>query len=244
MDKIIEENKKDIFSEDKIRKDDQYLYFNRYENPLHIFKVLAKKISSLADGDLLDIGAATGEFIYHLERNIPNKLSGLELDARLIDRAQKFVNSPIKQGDVLDSSLFSENQFKIVTCLNTHMIFDDLRPILNNIKKWSSPGAKIFIFGAFNPDPADIWIRYKMSDKSDTRLQSGWNIHSIESVSNLVDELFGEGSFYWEKFDIDFKIEKDPNDFLRQRTISDGKNNFLTNGLCQVIYPYILEINR
>ena len=192
----------------------------------------------------MDIGAATGEFMFHLEKNIPNKLTGLEIDGRLIDRAKKFVTSPIKQGDVLDGELFRENEFNIVTFLNTHMIFDDLEPVLKNIKRWSSPDANIFVFGAFNPDPADIWIRYKISDKTDTRIQSGWNIPSIESISNLIDTVFGRNCYKWEKFDIDFKIEKDPKDFLRQRTINDGQDTVLVNGLCQVIYPYILEISR
>ena len=237
-----ETNQIDMFSADKIRKDDQYLYLERYETPLKIFKVIAEKIGNLNIGDLLDIGAATGEFIFHLEKNIPNKLTGLEIDNRLIERAQKFITSPIKQGDVLDSDLFTSNQFKIITFLNTHVIFDDLEPVFKNIKKWSANDANIFIFGAFNPDPADIWIRYKLSDQTDNKLQYGWNIPSIESVSNLVEKVFGKNSFKWEKFNVDFQIEKDPKDFLRQRTIKDKKNTFLINGLCQVIYPYILEI--
>ena len=238
-----EKNDKNILLQEKIRKDDQYLYLDRYKNPLKIFKVLAQKIGHRSKGDLLDIGAATGEFIYHLERNISNKLTGLEIDARLIKRATKFVSSPIKQGDVLNGNLFSENQFEIITFLNTHMIFDDLRPVLENIKKWSSPGGKIFIFGAFNPDPADIWIRYRISDKPEGNLESGWNIPSITGISNLVTELFGKTSFKWEKFEIDFKIEKDPSDFLRQRTINSGTDYFIINGLCQIVYPYILEID-
>ena len=237
-------NQTDIFSADKIRKDDQYLYLNRYENPLKIFKVIAEKISKLGSGNLLDIGAATGEFMFHLEKSIPNNLTGLEIDKRLIERANKFIKSPIKHGSVLNSELFSENQFNIITFLNTHVIFDDLEPVFKNIKRWSSDDASIFVFGAFNPDPADIWIRYKLSDQSDDRLQYGWNIPSIESVSNLAEKVFGKNSFKWEKFDIDFKLEKDPSDFLRQRTVSDGKNSLLINGLCQVIYPYILEISR
>ena len=237
-----ETNKTDIFSVNKIRKDDQYLHLERYENPLKIFKVIAEKVSKLGNGNLLDIGAATGEFIFHLEKNIPNNLTGLEIDTRLIERAQKFITSPIKQGDVLNSDLFAANQFKIITFLNTHVIFDDLEPVFNNIKKWSTDDASIFIFGAFNPDPADIWIRYKLSDQTDDSLQYGWNIPSIESVTNLVEKVFGKNSFKWEKFNIDFQIEKDPKDFLRQRTINNEKDTFLINGLCQIIYPYILEI--
>ena len=232
----------DIFSANKIRKDDQYLYLERYENPLEIFKIISKKISKIGNGNLLDIGAATGEFIFHLEKNVPNKLTGLEIDMRLIERSQKFIKSYVKQGDVLNSDLFNEDQFEIVTLLNTHVIFDDLEPVFKNIKKWVSDDANIFIFGAFNPDPADIWIRYKLSDQSDNRLQYGWNIPSIESVSNLVEKVFGKNSFKWEKFDINFQVAKDPEDFLRQRTITDGKNTFLINGLCQIIYPYILHI--
>ena len=240
----IEADQIDIFSAEKIRKDDQYLWLNRYENPLKVFKIIAEKVSTLGSGNLLDIGAAAGEFIFHLEKNIPNKLTGLEIDKRLIERAQKFIKSPIKRGNVLNSDVFTANQFDIITFLNTHVIFDDLEPVFKNIKRWSTDDASIFVFGAFNPDPADIWIRYKLSDKTDDRLQYGWNIPSIESVSNLAEKVFGKNSFKWEKFDIDFKVEKDPSDFLRQRTISDGKNAILINGLCQVIYPYILEISR
>jgi hypothetical protein len=234
----------DIFSKGKIRKDDQYLYMDRYREPLQIFKNICNKIVTLPTTKLLDIGAATGEFLYHLERNVSHDLNGLEFDSRLIDRAKKFVNSPIKHGDVLDGKAFSENEFGIVTLLNTHMIFDDLAPLFTNIEKWSDRKSVIYIFGAFNPDPADIWIRYKMSDDSDKRLQSGWNIPSIKSVSNLIEKVFNPASYSWEKFDIGLEIKKDPTDFLRQRTIKSESETLLINGLCQVVYPYIVEIKR
>lgn len=236
--------KVDIFSEKKIRNDDQYLRLARYENPLKIHKVITEKISRLGDGDLLDIGAAAGEFLFNLEKNITNKLTGLEIDQRLIERSKNFIHSRIQQGSVLDGDLFETNQFQIITFLNTHVIFDDLEPVLLNIKKWSSDNADIFIFGAFNPDPVDVWVRYKLSDGSDDRLQYGWNIPSIKTVSSLLTKLFGPNSFDWQNFSIDFQIKKDPQDFLRQRTIRNGDKLMLINGLCQVVYPYILHIKR
>ena len=48
----------------------------------------------------------------------------------------------------------------------------------------------------------------------------------------------------WEKFNIGLEIKKDPTDFLRQRTIKSESEIFLINGLCQVVYPYIVEIKR
>ena len=234
----------DIFSKEKVRKDDQYLYMDRYKEPLEIFKTICDKISMLPDTKLLDIGSATGEFLYHLERNISHDLIGLELDRRLIDRAKKFVNNPIKHGNALDGNVFGDNEFGIITLLNTHMIFDDLKPLFKNIEKWGNDESVIYIFGAFNPDPADVWIRYKMINDSDERLQSGWNIPSIKSVSNLVEEIFKPKSYNWEKFSLDIEIKKDPKDFLRQRTIKSESEIFLINGLCQIVYPYILEIKR
>lgn len=234
----------DIFSKEKVRKDDQYLYINRYEKPLNIFKTICEKITTFPSTKLLDIGSATGEFLYHLERNVSHDLHGLELDGRLIDRAKKFVCCPIKQGNALDSKVFSDSEFGIITLLNTHMIFDDLTPLFKSIEKWSNKKSVIYIFGAFNPDPADVWIRYKMNDDPDNIVQSGWNIPSIETVSSLIEEIFRPKAYNWEKFSLDIEIKKDPKDFLRQRTIKSGSEMYLINGLCQVVYPYILEIER
>ena len=44
----------DIFSKEKIRKDDQYLYIDRYRRPLKIFKIICNKIATLPRTKFLD----------------------------------------------------------------------------------------------------------------------------------------------------------------------------------------------
>lgn len=244
MGKNIFETEDTVFTENVMRTDDQYLKLNRYEEPLKIFKLLGTKINSMEQGSLLDIGCATGEFLYHLEKiQVKHALTGLELDSDLILRAKTKVKSQINQGDILNKDSFKKNSFTILTFLNTHMRFDDLKPVLSNIKCWCKPKAKVFIFGAFNPDPADVWIRYKITDGSEDRLQTGWNIPSMNTLERLIQNIAPNSKLSWEKFEIDFEIEKDPKDFLRQRTVNSEKDTFLVNGLCQAIYPYLLEID-
>ena len=245
-----------MFNKKIKRTDDlQYLRLDfidqRFKKPLEVFK----KITSIIISDLresqpgvklLDVGCGTGEFIYHVKNSHPNiECEGLEYLPELCSKANAILGECVKKASVLQASSVEKEKFDYITFLNTHMIFDDLKPVLRNLLLWTKPGGKIIIAGPFNPDPVDVWVRYKKSKSKENSLQHGWNIISQETVGNLLTEILGEQAFQFHDYRIPIDVPRDPTDCLRQRTLKDEDGNrWLTNGLSQLVQMKILEINK
>jgi SAM-dependent methyltransferase len=237
-----------MFKDSGIRKHDkQYLRLNRYEKPLEIFKACGQFVSVRPTSEpVLDVGCAAGEFLYYLKATYPqHSYQGLDLLPELFQKANSMLGGGVKVGSVLDRSNFEGKRFDQVFMLNAHMIFDDLKSLLENLIYWCRPGGQVIIAGAFNPDPADVWIRYRLSDGPiNGDLETGWNIHSIATVGRLIDGLVGVGAYEVLPFHVPIDIQKDPADFLRQRTIKDDEGRrWLVNGLSQLVQMYIVMIN-
>jgi len=237
-----------MFSESGVRKHDkQYLRLNRYENPLEIFKVCGKFVGARpASASVLDVGCAAGEFLYHLKSTYPqHSYRGLDVLPELVEKANAMLGGGVIQGSVLERDSFEGASFDQVFMLNAHMIFDDLTVLVENLTHWCRPGGQVVIAGAFNPDPADVWIRYRHADSpAAADLETGWNIHSLASVGRLIDGLVGRGNYEVEPFRVPFDIPRDPEDFLRQRTITDTQGQrWLVNGLSQLVQMFIVSIS-
>lgn len=237
-----------MFSESGVRKHDkQYLRLNRYENPLEIFKVCGKFVGARSEpASVLDVGCAAGEFLHHLKSTYPqHSYRGLDVLPELVEKANAMLGGGVIQGSVLERDSFKGASFDQVFMLNAHMIFDDLTVLVENLTHWCRPGGKVVIAGAFNPDPADVWIRYRHSDSPAAGdLETGWNIHSLASVGRLIDGLVGQGNYEVEPFRVPFDIPRDPEDFLRQRTITDTQGQrWLVNGLSQLVQMFIVSIS-
>ena len=236
-----------MINDNPVRKHDkQYIRLNRYEKPLEIFKSCGRFAAQPASAHILDVGCAAGEFLYYMKKSYPqHSYQGLDLLPELVEKANSMIGGCVKVGSVLERGNFERGHFDQVFMLNTHMIFDDLKTLLENLVYWCRPGGQIVIAGAFNPDPADVWIRYRLSDSPVAgELETGWNIHSIASTERLINGLVGVGAHEVMPFHVPIDIQKDPADFLRQRTIKDEEGRFwLVNGLSQLVQMYIVVIN-
>ena len=237
-----------MFNDNSVRKHDkQYLRLNRYEKPLEIFKACGQFVAARpASASILDVGCAAGEFLYYLKTSYPqHSYQGLDLLPELVEKANSMLGGGANAGSVLERSNFESGRFDQVFMLNTHMIFDDLKSLIENLIYWCRPGGQVVIAGAFNPDPADVWIRYRLSDSPVAGdLETGWNIHSIATTGRLIDCIVGVGAYEVVPFYVPIDIQRDPADFLRQRTIKDEEGRrWLVNGLSQLVQMYILVIN-
>jgi hypothetical protein len=124
-------------------------------------------------------------------------------------------------------------------------IFDDIEIPLRNLLNFTKKGGRIFIHGMFNPFPVDVFIKYSESGSSIQKdfLESGWNIISQQTISNILLKYGVKNIIFHEfKINIDILKQSDP---LRSWTelLSNGDRQII-NGLCIKQPQYILEIEK
>ena len=162
-----------------------YLDENRYDEPKEMFKFIAANAFDRNDKSstlkVCDFGCAAGEFLYFLEKTIPNaSLEGVDVMPSLLEKAAKFVPSAkLQEGSVLDSLCKAESQYDLSFLIGVHSIFDDFETCFSNLIKWTKPGGSVYVVGMFNPFPVDVLIKYKEAKNYESDVyESGWNIFS------------------------------------------------------------------
>ena len=79
-----------------------YLNEDRKKKPKEYFKFIYDEVGSIENVDVLDVGCATGDFLYFLgSMSDTVKLYGTDIDAELIERAR----TEVPRGDFFVSDL-------------------------------------------------------------------------------------------------------------------------------------------
>ena len=195
---------------------------------------------------IVDFGCATGEFPGYLQQRFPNcKIEGYEYLKELIDVASvNYPNVKFKQASVFDNKSIKNSSCDVITLCGVLSIFDDIEPIIKNLSFWIKPGGKIFLFGAFNNYEIDVFIKYRYSkDYSINKYESGWNIVSQKTISNLLYRYQAKNIKFHE-FNLSIDLKKRNDDPVRSWTekLGNGKKQ-IVNGLCIKQPTYIVEIN-
>ena len=224
-----------------------YMKDNTYKKPKEMFKFIehAAFKKKIKNQKCLDVGCAGGNFIYFLKKKNPkNDFYGIDPIKKLVDKAKKNVpNCNFFKKSVINKNSFKPKTFEKTFMVGVHPIFDDFRPPLKNMIKWTKPGGEIYICDMFNPFPVDVFIYYRMSkDIKKNKLERGWNNFSIKSLSNYLKKEKRVKSFSFTKFDMpfDLKRQKDP---VRSWTIKEsGKKRLMINGLGLIQNQALLNI--
>ena len=142
-----------------IREHDKlYLNENRKTNPKEYFKFIGnffeKYVNSIKNPTILDIGCATGDFLYYLSTCFPKaELYGADVDLDLLERTKREV-SLVKRTFQIDISDLKTDigKYDAVFMSGVHSIYDELNWI-NSIKSLlKDENSRGYIFGIFNPD--------------------------------------------------------------------------------------------
>ncbi len=100
----------------------------------------------------------------------------------------------------------------------------------------------MYVVGSFNPYPVDVLVKYKLSQsKMDNTYESGWNLFSITSVTNFLNEHSKVEQVNFEKFEIGIDLPKQ-GDPIRAWTFMNDTKRDLTNGLSMILPIYLLQI--
>ena len=225
--------------------DKLYINEDRKDNPKESFKFIRSNVRSNLKGlNILDIGCATGDFLFYLNEHNPHaNLYGADIDLELINQAKLNVPS-VKDFYQIDisQSIINIGKFDIIFMIGVHSIFDDLNWITSIKKLFKDNYSKAYIFGIFNSDDLDVIIKSRSSNSND-KWESGWNVFSKTSVKKTLFNEGLEGKF--KDWNIDIDIEKNIKDPLRSWTIDKkDKTKMIINGLCLIHNFSLLEINK
>lgn len=226
--------------------DEFYLKENRKHNTKEYFKFIYNKskeyIDEVKKPRILDIGCATGDFLYFLSNNISNcELTGMDVMDELLAKAKdevkecNFIKSNIYTGENLPSK-----KFDYIYMSGVHSIFDDYKPWIDNLLKLKSDAGRIYVFGIFNPEKIDVIIKSRGYEENGP-WQTGWNLFSKYGIEEYLNSKGFKCSFT--EFKIGIDIDKNENDPLRSWTFKDEfGDRQVINGLQLLHKFYLMEI--
>jgi len=235
------------------KADTLYLQENRYKKPKEIFKFLFKKIKKIHKNkkllNVVDIGCAAGEFLYHLRKNLHHvELYGFDSQNLLLRKAKKNVKDVIliKKSILSDFNKY-KNKYDISTCLGVISIFDNFEKPLKNLIKITKPGGKIFLQALINDFPIDVNIKYSKSKNwingNPKYLESGWNIISKDTLIKFLKKCKEIDNFKIYDIKHTYNQKKNINDPMRSWTVMINGKKKIINGLNLLIPEKIIEIS-
>ncbi len=227
-----------------------YSQERRYDTPKESFKQIGQLLKlkdQPSTKSLLDIGCATGEFLYYVRtENNSISLCGAEYSENLVSDCRQFLEKfeiDITEGDANDLKSIEDNSFDFVTTIGVTSIFDDFRPSFSEMIRVCKNNGTCLNHMLVNEMDVDVIIKY-INPKTNT-LESGWNKFSINSISKFLSDHPNVKRFDFIKHELPFKLEK-KDDLLRSWTNEINGKNVLWNGLNMEIslYHIVFEIKK
>ena len=239
-------------SEAKIKLiDDQiYLKEDRFADPKELFKFIGNMIAGEKKKEtesILDVGCATGEFLYYLGNRFPSmSLSGFDFSENMIERARSR-NSKVEfwSGSILDKQAFKSANYDLITSIGVICFFNEINVVtaLDNLISSLREGGSVFIHSTFNPNPIDVIMKYRRvnEDEADD-WEGGWNIFSRKTIESALNSFDYQLEWSWHTWEMPFAIDK-RDDPMRAWTIKTENNPFQRiNGANQLIHTEILHV--
>ena len=231
---------------ERVADDAIYLKEERHDEPKELFKKLSSIISEFVVHEdelcMLDVGCATGELVYYLEKQFPNvSYYGIDVSDDMLNLAKRKIGfAKLNNQSILELPLWVDMQFDVIVCLGVVGIFDEIEVTLSNLISSLKDGGRLLLSEQFNDDSVDVIMRYRRVDSDDNDWESGWNIFSMKTIEDIAKRY--DKKVKWHEFRMPFGIEKG-DDPMRTWTIETEANRHqLILGSKQLIDLYVAEI--
>ena len=218
-----------------------YLNEDRRLQPKEYFKLLvglASEHLNVPEVRILDIGCATGDFLYYLASLFSRaSLSGVDVNPEFVRRAKEVVPSAdLFLGDI-QAGFAIDDRYDVVFMSSVHYLFSDFEPWLRNLIHATRRAA--YVFGIFNPE--DLDVRAVVQRPGDTTSSTQWNLISQKSISGFLDKLRISHRFI--NWQLPIEIPRCKQDPIRSWTIETREGEYLTVNGTQILHRFaVLEI--
>lgn len=200
----------------RIADRDVYLNEDRFDSPKEFFKSAYQEIQKDIPEcqSIMDVGCATGEFLYYLKKQMPGikTIAGIDVIPEFFDVARKKVpDGRYSLASIEDTNFMVQEQYDLVTVLGVISIMFDIELVLKNLFALTRSGGFIYILSNFNEQPIDTHVTYRRAGVSNL-WEKGFNVYSMRTMEALTQKL--GGSYTWVEFRMPFAIPK-TNDPMR-----------------------------
>ena len=219
-------NRTHFFNEVYTKKD-------RYIKPKEIFinliKILKKEKLNKTKS-LIDIGCASGELLFNLNKNFENlNLTGLDVDKKLILKARDKCPKSIKfmKGDI-SKKIKNLGKFDIIILSGVMSIFDNGDKIMKNLFSILKPNGRIFIFESLNIYSFNLYIK---SEEIRKKKKDIWfkNMYSTQFFKDTAKRFKKKCKFF--EFRLKMDLKKNKKNLRLGWTEILSKKKIVTNGL-------------
>lgn len=234
------------------RTHDKFYLKDVYKSePKEYFKLVRAEIGKMYSSDnefsLLDIGCASGGFLYYLRKEFPlANLAGMDVMKDLLSLVNDGIDGKkiiTYLGDIASRETLPDSKYDVITMLGVLSIFDEFEKVLDNAVNMLDKKGVLMVFGIFNPEDLDVLIKSRKAGKKEEVWESGWNYFSKKSMEAYCEEH--NLKYEWISFHFHLDIQKHENDPLRSWTIDlPGEQKMIVNGLQLVHHFYLLKITR
>lgn len=225
-----------------------YLTEDRRSQPKEYFKFLEQLAASRLEREstrVVDIGCATGDFLWFLRSRWPELcLTGMDVSQEFLDAAKERIpDTNFLCADLNSRDDLPQRQWDIAFMAGLHYLFPDTRRWLSNVLSILRPGGTAYVFGLFNPEPLDVIssIRRPGHPSSSTP----YVLISKETVGLILDSIQSANHPSYQFFDweMPFQIERTKDDPMRSWTIRADDGHYLTVNGTQMLQRFsALEI--
>jgi ubiquinone/menaquinone biosynthesis C-methylase UbiE len=225
-----------------------YLNENRYKEPKELFKQAAQLLNFTTTSPescaMLDIGGATGEFLYYIRSIQPHiKLHCVEYSPAMVELSKNVLRQyhiSIEEGDANDLKTIADSSYDYVTTLGVTSIFDDFRPSFKEMIRVAKPGGRCMNAMLVNEDDVDVLIKYLNNGYA----ESGWNKFSLKSIRHYLESRKDVTEIQFIKHVMPFDIEKRYDPMRSYTKISEKGERILWNGLNMEISIYFILFTK
>jgi len=216
--------------------------FSLKQHELEFKLLIQKTIPKDFDGDVLDIGCATGNAINIIKEIYPNSsITGIDLKKELLHIARKRVGPKPKLIQACITKYTPEKKFDLIIASGVLSIFDDISKMLNKWINWLKKNSTLYIYGRFNSSDIDTIVYFRNLNYGN-KWESGLNAFSLKTVKKFLQRKKVKYKFKKFKLNKDLKKQKNP---IRTFTLKlKNSTRIVVNGANILAEHYHLIIKK
>ncbi|MDO8561487.1 MAG: methyltransferase domain-containing protein [bacterium] len=201
------------------------------------YEIIHKILEKNGITSVLDVGTASGDFLYFM----PETINGFGIDKspdliQIAKNTRKKKNIEFECADILSKKF--DRRYECITILGTLLTFLDFRPALEAC--FNLNPKLIIINDFFNVDGVDIQLGFRYASNPNAPYQFAYNVISLATMKDFLEQKSAEFSF--EEYKLETRLYKDEANPMYNYHAELNGETILTNGMGLILRGYNLII--